>query len=286
MKSKRRRRTFLIVLLLLVISAAILVFDSNTRLVTTEYELSYPNLPEQYDGFRIVQLSDLHSSEFGKDNTRLIEKVRDAKPDIIAVTGDLIDRYQIKKPVEKQLEVAEALITALVPIAPVYYVTGNHEWDSGVIHPLLDMLEERGVHVLRNQYQRLENGGGAIIIAGAEDPNGPADGIKPADFVEKIFEDEGASFLVMLTHRNNTLPLYSSLGVDLVLCGHAHGGIVRLPFTDGLVGPNFDFLPTYTNGVYTMGTTNMIVSRGLGNHIGWPRFLNNPHIVAAVLKHA
>ena len=286
MKPKKRRRTFLIVLLLLVISAAILVFDSNTRIVTTEYELSYPNLPEQYDGFRIVQLSDLHSSEFGKDNTLLIEKVRDAKPDIIAVTGDIIDRYQIKKPVEKQLEVAEALVTALVPIAPVYYVTGNHEWDSGAIWPLLDMLEERGVHVLRNQYHRLETGGGSIIIAGAEDPNGPADGIKPADFVEKIFEDEGAGFIVMLTHRNNTLPLYSSLGVDLVLCGHAHGGIVRLPFTDGLVGPNFDLLPTYTNGVYTMETTNMVVSRGLGNHIGWPRFLNNPHIAAAVLKRA
>ena len=286
MKSKKRKRAFLIILLILVISAAILVFDSNTRIVTTEYELIYPNLPEQYDGFRIVQLSDLHSSEFGKDNTRLIEKVRAAKPDIIAVTGDIIDRYQIKKPVEKQLEVAEALVTALVPIAPVYYVTGNHEWDSGAIRPLLDMFEECGVHVLRNQYQRLENGGGSIIIAGAEDPNGPADGIKPADFVEKIFADEGSNFIVMLTHRNNTLPLYSSLGVDLVMCGHAHGGIVRLPFTDGLVGPNFDFLPTYTNGVYTMGTTNMIVSRGLGNHIGWPRFLNNPHIVAAVLKHA
>ena len=274
---RRRRRTVPLLLLLMVIVIGILFFDSNTRLVVTEYELSYSNLPAAFDGYRIAALSDIHAAVFGVENDILISRVQSAKPDIIAITGDLIDA-------DDQLEIVETLITGLTAIAPVYYITGNHEWDSGGIRPLLEKLPELGVTVLRNSYVKLAAGGSEIVLAGTDDPNGPADMIKPVDFVEKIYNAEGSPFIVMLEHRNNHLGLYSSLGVDLVICGHAHGGIIRLPFTDGLVGPSREWLPTFTNGIYEQGNTKMLVSRGIGNHTGYPRFLNNPHIAVAVLK--
>ena len=282
---KKKRRIFPWVIALMIVAVAAILADSYYRIVTTEYVLSYPNLPDTFDGFRIVVLSDVHAAEFGKNNERLIAKVRDSNPDIIAITGDLTDEFE-RLPTNAQIERAKTLTDSLIQIAPVYYITGNHEWDKGGIWELLPMLEEHGVTILRNRYTRLESANDSIILAGTDDPNGPADMIKPDEFVGKIREAEGDAFVIMLEHRNNRLPLYSELGVDLVLCGHAHGGIIRLPFTDGLIGPAREWLPSYTNGLYTMGNTNMIVSRGIGNHTGWPRFLNNPHIVVAVLSAA
>ena len=275
---------FLIILAIVVITAVILLVDSNTRLVTVEYELRYDNLPDVFDGYRIVLLADLHGAEHGKENERLIQRIKDANPDIITIAGDLIDRYQPGHPVEKQIEVAQTLVHQLVRIAPVYYVTGNHEWDSGMLLPLLEMLEENDVNVFKNESRRLTIGDDSIILAGLEDPNGRADMEKPADFIKGLLEEEEPDFLIVLSHRNNNLLTLSRLGVDLILSGHAHGGVVRIPFTDGLIGPQQDLFPTYTSGVYTSGNTNMVVSRGLGNHFGWTRFLNNPQIVVVELR--
>jgi len=262
----------------------LLYADSNTRLVTNEYVLYYSNLPEAFDGYRIVLLADQHGAELGDNNKRLVEAVRLAEPDIIAISGDLIDRFQAGKPVERQFEVAESLVKQLVQIAPVYYVTGNHEWDSGMVRPFLVMLEENDVDVLQNKYRRLTIGDDMIILAGIDDPNGPADMIKPDEFIESIYDNEIVDFLIVMYHRNYSLQRFSSFGVDLVLSGHAHGGMIRLPFTDGLIGPQYELFPTYTSGVYTSGETNMVVSRGLGNHFGWTRFLNNPQVVVVDLR--
>ena len=137
---KRRRRIVLsVVLPVFILIVAIMLYDSNTRLVLTEYELRYRDLPARFDGFRIVALSDIHAAEFGEDNERLISMVRDAEPDIIAITGDLIDGYG-KPPVESQLEIADRLAAGLMEIAPVYYVTGNHDWNSGAVKTLINIL--------------------------------------------------------------------------------------------------------------------------------------------------
>ena len=280
----RGRYIFLIVLLVSLFILGFIYVDSNTRLVTTEYELAYANLPEAFDGFRIVMLADLHGAELGSNNEKLIEAVREAKPDIITINGDLIDRYQASKPVERQFEIAEKLVTQLVEIAPVYYVTGNHEWDSGMVRPLLAMLEEHTVDVLQNKYRRITIDNDSVILAGVDDPGGPADMIKPEEFIDSIYDNENVDFMIVMYHRNYSLPMYSRLGVDLVLSAHSHGGMIRLPFTDGLIGPQLEFLPTYTSGVYTRGNTNMVVTRGLGNHLGWTRFLNNPQVVVVELR--
>jgi len=278
-------RVFPIVLVIIVLTVGILLYDSNYRLVTTEYELYYENLPAAFEGYRIVVLSDIHAAVFGDNNKRLISEVRDAAPDIVAITGDFTDGTG-KVSAEGQIEIAESLILGLLPIAPVYYITGNHEWDDGGVRELLELLDEHGVGVLRNRYTRLHSGGESIILAGIDDPNGPADMIRPDELVARIRDAEGESFIVMLEHRNYNLPLYSEAGVELVLCGHAHGGIIRLPFTDGLIGQQRDWFPTFTNGVYTMGETSMVVSRGVGNHTGLPRFLNNPQVVVVTLRNS
>ena len=281
-RRKPHRLRFIILLLLLI--CIIILIDSNTRIVTTEYELVYSTLPEPFDGFRITALSDIHASNFGQDNEKLISKIKATQPDAIAITGDLIDRYINKVSADEQLRRAKALVRALTPIAPVYYITGNHEWASGHPHDLFSALQETDVTILRNKYISFETGGASIIIAGTDDRNGPAGMITPKAFIENIYEQETDPFIVLLEHRNDNLELYSALGVPLVLCGHAHGGIVRLPFTDGLIGPARELFPTHTSGVYTQGGTSMLVSRGIGNHTGAPRFLNNPQIVVAVLK--
>lgn len=273
-RKRTRKRHYFIWLLVLI---AVLLVDSNFRIVTTEYEVTYSNLPVEFDGYRIVQLSDIHAAEYLRGNGYLAVCVEKAEPDIIALTGDIMDG-------DGQLEHVRALVEPLTEIAPVYYVTGNHEWDSGYINELFEMLESIGVHVMRNEYTILESGGASIVLAGAEDPNGRADMKTPAELIGQIREETGDRFLVVLNHRNDRLGLYADLGVDLVLSGHAHGGVVRLPFTDGLVGPHREFLPTNTSGVYSQGKTNMVVSRGLGNHTSFPRILNNPHIAVAVLR--
>jgi len=271
-----------LLLLLTTINAAILI-DSNTRIVTTGYELSFANLPAGFDGYRIVVLSDIHASQYGEDNARLLKMVGDAKPDMIAITGDLIDRHKIK-PAEKQLAVAETLASGLTQIAPVYFVTGNHDWGSGQLRTLMAILAENGVHVLRNEYTVLESGGDRITLVGLDDPNGPADMIKPDGLMRRVRSLTGDGFTILLEHRNYNLKRNSELRLDLVLSGHAHGGIIRLPFTDGLVGPQRDLFPTYTNGLYEMGGTSMLVSRGIGNNTGLLRFLNNPEVVVVVLR--
>jgi predicted MPP superfamily phosphohydrolase len=275
-KTKKRRHTGAKLLLVLIVLTAIMLYDSNTRIATEEYDFHYKNLPAAFDGFRIVQLSDIHAAEYGDGNEKLIGAVKDAKPDIIVITGDMIDS-------DDQLGMIKPLVSALTDISPVYYVTGNHEWDSGGLNELFTALDELQVTVLRNDYVRLEMGNASIVLAGAEDPNGPADMMTPEELVTDIRAAEGDRLIVMLNHRNDRLDLYSSLNVELVLCGHAHGGIIRLPFTDGLIGPRREWLPKFTDGVYTKGDTSMLVSRGIGNHTGYPRFMNNPHIPVAVL---
>ncbi|MDR0861626.1 MAG: metallophosphoesterase [Oscillospiraceae bacterium] len=277
-EKKKKRHPLRNLFFFLVAVCAVLLYDSNTRIVTTEYPLQFDNLPAAFDGFRILELSDVHASVFGEDNKKLTDAVKSAAPDIIAVTGDLVDSKA-----DNELAVVLPLMEKLVEIAPVYYVTGNHEWDSGIIRELFTGLESAGVHVLRNRSVEIERGGARIVLIGLDDPNGPADMMKPAEVFARAREQFGDAFTVTLVHRNSFLPLLSELGAEVVICGHAHGGIVRLPFTDGLVGPAREWFPTFTSGVYREGGAAMVVSRGVGNHTGMPRFLNNPHLPVVVL---
>jgi len=278
-KRKKRGRALLWLLLLAALLAALL-YDGSTRIVTTEYEIASARLPAAFSGYRIVQVSDVHAVEFGGMRERILSELREIRPHVIAVTGDLIDA-------ETQLDYARSFLAALTEIAPVYYVAGNHEWAAKIARQVFAICEEVGVTVLRNRYVTLTLGEDRIVLAGLDDPNGNADMITPEAFFAKLRAQEGEdAYVVLLAHRNDRIEQYAALGADLILCGHGHGGLIRLPFTDGLINSNRELFPSYTSGVYEVDGTVFLVSRGLGNHTGVPRFLNNPHLPVAVLRQA
>ena len=274
----KKRGGVLRVLLILLVILLVLLADSNLRMVTREYHLSFAELPEGFDGFRIVQLSDVHGAVYGRDNERLLRAVSEAMPDMIVLTGDLADA-------ETDLAETERLVEALAALAPVYYVSGNHEWSSGLLEELGSLFQRHGVRYLRNEYLTLEANGDRIILAGVEDPNGWKDMEKPDKLADRLREEYPEDFVLLLGHRNDWLKKYPELPVELILCGHAHGGIIRLPGVGGVLGTGFVLFPEHTEGVYVGETYQLLVSRGLGNStIRIPRLLNNPELVVAVLE--
>lgn len=275
-KIKRRRRAAALLLgamLLLMLAAA----DSKYSLQLKEYTVCSDMLPEELDGFRIVQISDLHGSSFGSENSRLIAAVLAEKPDLIALTGDLVTD-------ETDLPAVEALLKGISGAAPAYFVCGNHEWASGCTEKVRALMEEYGVRCLSNEYEALTLGGAQIIVAGAEDPNGRADMPKPDEFIAGLRGEYPEDFALLLGHRNYWVRCYPTLPVQLILSGHAHGGIVRLPVIGGLFNVNHRLFADYDSGLYQSGDYVMEVSRGLGNSILIPRLFNRPELVTIVLK--
>ncbi len=276
---RRKRHIGLRLLLLLLAALALLTVDSQVRLVTDAYECPISALPDAFDGFRIVQLSDLHGVEFGADNKRLLAAVRAAAPDMIALTGDFVTG-------PADLPVTEKLFPALSAIAPCYFVSGNHEWASGCVGELAEQMARSGVTYLENEYLPVSRGGEEILLCGVEDPNSWSDLMPPDELVRRARQDWPGRTIVLLGHRNYWVEKYPDLAVDLILCGHEHGGIVRLPGIGGLLGTDRQLLPEFSGGVFHSGSYAMIVSRGLGNIHHTLRFLNNPEIVLVTLKKA
>lgn len=265
-------KRFAVFTLILIVALGALWLDSNYRMVTRSFVLSSGNLPAEANGLRIVHLTDLH----GEWSDSFLKQVREAEPDIIAITGDIVDGA--KDDFDAEREYISMAVGSLSRIAPVYYVPGNHEWASSDPRGLFDAVSDAGGTVLRNDYAVFRG----IVIAGCDDPNGPADQPTIAETVEKIRAKEGGRYILMLYHRNDRIAMWSDLGVDCVLCGHAHGGTVRLPFTDGLYGPGHNWFPKYTSGVYSERATDMVVSRGVGG--AKYRLFNNPEIISLTLS--
>lgn len=275
---KKRSGRVLKTVLVMALAFVCLAEDSRLRLVTTEYTLTFDTLPEPFDGFRIIQLSDLHGMVFGAGNTRLLRAVAAAEPDLIALTGDLADK-------NTDLADVDTLLEGLAELAPVYYVSGNHEWSAGLLEPLGLLFRHHGVCRLANAYLPLERDGSRIILAGVDDPNGRRDMEKPDGLAARLREEYPTEFALLLGHRNDWTEKYPALPVELVLCGHAHGGIIRIPGLGGLLGAGYTFFPDCTAGIYPMESGYMLVSRGLGSSTtGIPRLCNNPEIVAVTLR--
>ncbi len=279
-KRRRRRRRWLPRLLALAALCALLVWWSNRSLQTQRFTYASPRLPEGFDGCVIVQLSDLHGARFGEDNQDLLSRVREEKPDYIFLTGDLLDQYR-KTP----HSYAATLVESLADIAPTYFVTGNHEWALRGVPDLKRELEAAGATVLTNEYVLLERGGDQILLAGIDDPNGFADQKTPEELAREVREAWGDGFWLLLAHRNNYFERhYSRLGADLVISGHGHGGLIRLPFTDGLVSAERRPFPSYTAGFYTANGRDVFVSRGLGNSGATLRLFNRPEVAVLTLE--
>ena len=280
-KKKKSGARKVLLLLLALLTAALL--DSRYRIVTTQYSLSYADLPQSFDGLKLVQISDLHMATFGKDNGRLLSAVAAQAPDVILLTGDFLNGS--KTPTDgAQTAALRPFFEKLTAIAPCYYVTGNNEWASTEMKFLSAVLKETGVTYLKNSGVLFEQNGESIVLAGVDDPNGPADQLRPDALCQKLAARYPGKFKLLLAHRNDFPAKYPALPVDLVVCGHAHGGIVRLPGLGGLFGSGYRLLPAYDAGLYHSGSYDMIVSRGLGNgKKSIPRLFNEPELVAITL---
>ena len=275
----RRGLRLLLALALVLLAGGLFFYDQQNRIQTETITAASDRLPAGFDGYRIVQISDLHGKEFGEDNHILLEKTAELEPDLIAITGDVIDDPD-------QMGILEPLARGLAAIAPTFYVTGNHEWAIREAATVKSLMEEYGVTVLSNEYLKLERGGDTIVLAGIDDPNGPYDQTTPEELSGEIHAALGDPYVLLLAHRNEYYQVYGQCGFDLTLCGHVHGGLIRLPFTDGLVdNTRRRFFPTHTAGLYPLdGGGTLMVSRGLGNGGISFRLFNRPHLPVIVLK--
>ena len=267
---------------LAVLLAALILFVrwENTSLQIDTFDPVFADLPAGFDGCRIVVLSDLHGAAFGADNADLFQAVADQAPDYIFYLGDLEDKYRGPEP-----DFAETVAAGLVSIAPTYYVTGNHEWAIGDVPELKERLEAQGVTVLSNRFVALERGGDTVVLAGIDDPNGYADQKTPEELAAEVEAACPDAFWLLLAHRNNLFAeRYSRLGADLVISGHGHGGIIRLPFTDGLISVERTLFPSYTAGFYEVESNDLFVSRGLGNSGPSFRLFNRPEVAVLTLS--
>lgn len=279
-----RRKKGIFFALAALISAAWIAW-SNFALQTTFITVRSDQIPLAFDGYRIAQVSDLHDAEPGENHSRLVETLENLRPDLIVLTGDMVDskRTDIENTLAFAVQAAE--------IAPTYYVNGNHE---AIIHQqdyrmLSDGLRACGVTVMEDEAAELIREGEAITLIGLNDighlpVSGVDNKIAAMQQTLEALMNKQSGFTIALSHRPELIDAYARTNVDLVLCGHAHGGQFRLPILGGLIAPGQGILPEYDSGLYQKDNTQMIVSRGIGNSVIPIRFNNRPELVVVELK--
>ena len=281
-KKKSRSMLFWIKTALILLSVSLIwLWWSNVSIKNTSYTVYSKDLPHEFSGFRIVQVSDLHNEERGTDNKGILGLIEKQKPDIIAITGDIIDGDEIDNVIP--------FLEGAVRIAPCYYVTGNHEGYASdeTYKELEEIMLELGVEVLHNRSVIVERNGQRICIGGIDDVRFTS---ARQGFVTEKLPDidalftENDTYNVLLAHRPDYFDTYTQSKAHLVLCGHAHGGQVIVPFVGGLYAPTQGFLPKYTKGVFEENGTTMIISTGAGNGTFLPRVNNRPEIVTLTLE--
>lgn len=266
---------------LMIVVMPIFLYWQNNDIVTTKIEYKNSEIPQVFHNFKIAQVSDLHNKSFGKEQKRLIDKLNKSSPDIIVITGDLIDKDNTN------IEVAMDFVRSAIKIAPIYYVSGNHEKISGKYQDLKEQLINYGVVVLDNDITFIEKDSQEIGLIGLTDVGFYAYGNDYRSILKDNLESllrKSTDFSIVLSHRPEFISDFVACDIQLVFCGHAHGGQVRLPFIGGLAAPGQGLFPKYTSGSYSIEDTTMVISRGLGNSIFPFRVFNRPEIVIVALQ--
>jgi len=271
-------------LLLFIIILLVFCYWQNEDLVVTKVDYGNQKIDQTFDGFKILQVSDLQNRDFGNQQQRLIDAVKKSQPDIIVITGDLLDSRA------ENIDAAMGFARAAVDIAPTYFITGNHEAASDQYQLLKNQLTEIGVIIVDNQQVFIEQGDARISLVGVADPlfatveQLAQEGDYYQQTLDNLLSQGDGSFNIVLAHRPEDFALYVNCGVDLVFCGHAHGGQIRIPLIGGVYAPGQGFWPKYTSGFYCEGNTTMVVSRGLGNSLFPIRIFNRPQLLLLTLR--
>lgn len=275
MENKKITKLIIVITILIIFVTSFLVWQTNDLVVTT-YDYSNSKVPLEFNDYKILQISDLHNKRFGKNQSRLIKHTLDINPDIIVITGDLVD--DAKESFDNALDYIKGVIDYL----PIFYVAGNHEKTANLYETLKVDLEMLGVIVLEDDIYLIEKDQAFINLIGVLDPEFYDSYYNVLiNTVNSLYESE--MFNILLSHRPEILDLYASTNVELVFTGHAHGGQVRLPFIGALLAPDQGVFPKYTSGVHTMDNTTMVISRGLGESIIPIRTFNRPELVVVNL---
>lgn len=265
-----RKFIFRILLIAAAIYTAIGFLKTSPEL--SVYSYSSARLPEDFDGYRIVQISDYHNKDFGSGQADVIRLVNDARPDVIFLTGDMVDGRH------DDIDAARELLEGICDIAPIYYVTGNHELSmkaQAQYREFCELMEQCGVTELGGGHIRLYRGGSSIMLYGI--------GYGRRELMRNGLAADSEEFNILLYHGSDDFDIASQYGYDLVFSGHAHGGIVRLPIIGGVFGNREKLFPEYDSGLFTRGASTLVANRGMGDSY-IPRFYNNPQVLLLELN--
>ncbi|MCD7785652.1 MAG: metallophosphoesterase [Oscillospiraceae bacterium] len=270
----RRSKIMLALSAVLVPAATAYFLYENNHLTVSNYVYKSKKVPESFDGFKIVHISDLHNKSFGKDNIRLFELIEAQNPDIIVISGDLLDSRHTNK------KVALDFLRDATEIAPVFYTTGNHEdrFPEDEMAEFLRDAEATGANVLTEHLVTFYHGDEKIYLCGI------ADNLRCGENLKYLMKDTGDSLTLLISHRPQFGRLYQKCGADLTFSGHAHGGQMRLGRLGSVIAPDQGFFPKYSEGIHYFGDSATVISRGLGNSLIPTRINNPPELAVCTLK--
>jgi len=289
---KKKKKTLLHQILVKAAKAVSAIFIENHLLQVSQYSVASEKIPAAFKNYKIMQLSDLHSACFSRDNARLIRKIITAKPDLIVMTGDMVSRS------DSNHNVFFKLAETVAKLAPSYYVIGNHEQDmeSKEMNAFLSRLRVLGIHVMDNEKVEICKENQSINLYGMwfslkyyKEAGHHFE--RPAHFGAREIKRamggyDHTHYGILLTHSPLCFSTYAQWGADLTLCGHVHGGMIRLPFAGGLLSPEREFFPKYSAGIYEQDGKKLLVSRGLGSGVFGVRMMNRPELVVITLSHS
>ena len=262
----------------------IYLYNANTNLKETNYLIKSEKLPKVFTGYKIAHISDFHNTNSKRIKQNIVKALKKNNPDIIVITGDLIDSRRTN------INTAKAFLKDIIGIAPVYYVLGNHESRLSDVQKLINEAQSTGVNVLRNVSVYIQKDGETIDLTGLDDPGffikleNKCEVKKKTDKALETIVKASDNYTILLTHRPELMDIYSKHSFDLVFTGHAHGGQIRVPGIGGVIAPGQGMFPKYTKGIYNTDNTKMVVSRGIGNSKFPFRINNRPEIIFITLE--
>ena len=265
------------------IIAASSIIRQNKNLKVRKTTLKFDKLPQTFDNYKIAQVSDIHCDRVGLSDLSFIKKIKDFNPDIIVITGDVLDSYN------NDMDIAYNILSQLAIIAPCYFVSGNHELRlPEEYEQLINIMKKLNITYMNNSKQLITKDNESINLVGVEDYNFFKNEDKlnhRANFIKTLEELYSPNhFNILLSHRPEKFPIYADIKYELIFSGHAHGGQWRIPFVGGIFSPSQGFFPKYTNGNYVLEDSTLIVSQGLGNSSFPIRINNRIELVLATLK--